>query len=188
MTTSTDIVNQAIQLIGANQPLVTGVYPTFDQSTAGKAAAQLYGPAVATVGRQWEWDLARNTIALIASGNAAPFPWSYEYLYPTNGIEVWQLTPPAIVDPNNPLPTTWVVANAVVGGTQTKVIQTNMVAALAIYNNNPNESTWDPLFREAVVRLLASEFAMALAGKPDSAQALLESGSAFETIAEGRDS
>lgn len=188
MTTSTNIVNQAIQMIGDNQPPVTGVAPNFDNSPAGKAAAALYSPCVQTVSRQWGWDLARNTFALVLTGNVAPVPWIYEYNYPPNGIQVWQLMPNVIADPNNPLPTSWVVANALINAVQNKVIQTNLQNALAVYNNNPNENTWDSLFREAVVRLLASEMAMALAGRPDTAQALLDSGAAFETIGEGRDS
>ena len=185
MTTSGDIVNQAIILIGDNQPLVTGVAPNFDNSPAGIAASKLYAPCVATVARQWQWDLARNTVALTLSANPAPEGWLFEYLYPSNGIEVWQIMP-LTIDPNNPLPINWSVANDVVSGNQVKVILTNVASAVAVYNNSPNESTWDALFREAVVRLLASELAMAIAGRPDSAQILIESGAAFESIGEGR--
>ena len=185
--TSNTIANQAIQLMGDNQPAVTGLAPTFDSSPAGQALASLYTPCVQTVGRQHGWDFARNTVALTLTGNTAPIPWTYEYFYPTNGVEVWELMPSVLVDPNNPLPSNWNVANALVASVQTKVIQTDLANATAVYNNSPSESTWDALFREAVVRLLASELAMALAGRPDSAQALLESGAAFETIGEARD-
>lgn len=185
--TSTDIVNQAIQLIGDNQPLVTGVAPNFDVSPAGVAAAALYTPCVQTVGRQFGWDFARNTAALAASGNVAPNPWLQEYLYPGNGVQVWQLIATVgVFDPNNPLPVNWVVANALVSGVQKKVIHCDLVAPLAVYNNMPTESTWDPLFREAVVRLLASALGMALEGKPDTAAAMLESGAKFEAVGEQR--
>jgi len=185
--TSNDIANQAIQLIGDNQPLVTGVAPNFDSSTAGVALSKLYGPVVETVGRQFAWDMARNTIALTLSGNTPPFPWSFEYLYPTHGIEVWQIHPQNIGDVNNPLPYNWNIANAIVSGQQQRVIWSNLADAYATYNNNPNENTWDALFREAVVRLLASELAMAVAGKPDVAQSYLETGGAFESIGEARE-
>lgn len=186
MTTSNDIANQAIQLIGDNMPPVSGFAPTFDSSPAGVALAQLYGPAVATVAREWGWDFARNSVALAATGNAAPLGWLFEYAYPTNGIELWQLVPPVLTDANNPQPINWDVGNNIVAGNQKKVIWTNLAGALAIYNNNPSEATWDPLFREAVVRLLASELAMAIPGKPDTAGMLLESGAAFESLGEGR--
>jgi hypothetical protein len=131
--------------------------------------------------------MARNTIALTMSGNTPPFPWTFEYLYPTNGIEVWQIHPDNLADVNNPLPINWNVANAIVTGQQQRVVWCNLANAQATYNNNPNENSWDSLFREAVVRLLASELSMAVAGKPDAAQAYLESGGAFETIGEARE-
>ena len=184
--TSNDIANQAIQLIGDNQPAVTGQAPNFDTSAAGLALARLYAPCVATVGRQYSWDMARQTIALTLSGNVAPFPWAFEYLYPTNGIQVWQVHPGNLGDVNNPFPTNWLVGNAVITGQQQRVVWTNLAGAFATYNNNPNENTWDSLFREAVVRLLASELSMALAGKPDAAQNYLESGGVFENLGENR--
>ena len=185
--TSNDVANQALQLIGDNMPPVAGFAPTFDNSPAGLALQRLYSPAVATVGRQWGWDLARSTVALTLSGNPAPAGWAFEYLYPSNGIEVWQLaSAPPLPDINNPLPQNWNVGNNVISGTQTKVIWSNLANAQATYNNNPSETTWDPLFREAVVRLLASELAMAILGRPDTAAALLQSGAAFESIGETR--
>jgi len=184
--TSNTIANQAIGLMGDNQPSVVGNAPSFDNSPAGVALAHLYAPAVATVARQWGSELARNAYTLVPTGNTPLTLWTQEYAYPPNGIEVWQLIPAAIADANNPLPVNWDIANTEVGGTQVKVIQTNLANAIVIYNNNPNENTWDPLFREAVVRLLASELASWLAGRPDTAEALLQSGAAFESLGEGR--
>jgi hypothetical protein len=189
--TSSDVVNQAVQLIGNNQPLVTGVAPTFDSSVAGKAAAQLYNLSVRAVGRQFGWDFSRNNFPLIATGNTPPMGFAYEYSYPSFtgiiAVEMYQLLPPfPLSDPNNPAPIDWTVGNAVVSGTQSKVIWTNLQNAIAIVNNNPSENLWDPLFQQAVVRLLASAMAMSIAGKPDIAAAMLESGSAFESIGETR--
>lgn len=190
--TSTDVINQALQIMGGNQPSLTGVYPNFvgptgANDTIAKAANILYGAAVATVQRQFEWDASRNTVALALSGNVAPFPWALEYIYPANGIEVWVVMPSALADPFDPLPINYAVANAVVSGSQKRVIHTDLAGAMAVYNNNPNENTWDSLMRESVVRLLASELSIAIGGKPDMAQSLLQSGAAFETIAEARE-
>lgn len=184
--TSQDVANQAIELMGGNQPPVTGYAPSFDDSTTGQALQKLYGPCVATVARQFGWDFARTQAALTPSGNSPPAGWAEEYLYPSQGVEVWQLLPPTLADPNAPLPINWAVGNAEVSSVQTKVIWSNLSGALAAYNNNPAESTWDPGFRESVVRLLASELALALAGKPDLAENYLQSGAAFESIGEGR--
>lgn len=184
--TSTDVANEAIQLMGGNQPLVTGVAPNFDSSTNGVILSKIYVPAVQTVARQFAWDFGRNISPLNLTGNTAPFPWAFEYFYPASAVQIWQLVPPSFDDANNPLPTTWSVGNALFQGIQRKVIWTDLANALVVANNAPAESTWDPLFREAVVRLLASGLAMASAGKPDTAQAMLESGAAFESLGEGR--
>jgi hypothetical protein len=183
--TSNDIANQAIVYMGDNQPPVSGNAPNFDTSTAGLALAKFYTPVVQTVGRKFGWDFARNQVVLVPSGNPAPVPWTYEYLYP-GIVEVWQLLPPVIADPNNPLPQRWSVGNSQVNDVQTKVIWSNLQNALANYNNAPTEATWDPLFREAVVRLLSSVLAVAIAGKPDTAQQYIESFGVFEGVGEAR--
>jgi hypothetical protein len=185
--TSNDVANEALQLCGDDQPFVTGQAPTWDNSTPGKALQKLYGPVVATVQRQWGWDASRALVALTLSATPAPPPWfSLEYLYPSNGIEVWQLVPAALVDPNNPLPVNWDVGNNQVSGVQTKVIWTNLANAQALYNNNPSEAVWDPLFREAVVRLLTSGLSMALAGRPDFLEAALQQAAGFAELAQSR--
>jgi hypothetical protein len=186
MTTATDIINQAVWIIGDDVSPVTGVYPTFDGSKAGQAAAILYGLTVRAVARQFGWDFGRNVVNLALSGNTAPLGFSFEYVYPGNGVEIWQLMPQTISDPNNPILVDWTVGNTLVGSVQTKVIWSNQQNAVAIYHNNPTENTWDPLFQQAVVRLLASAMAMALKGKPDVAAAMLDSGSAFESLGESR--
>jgi len=188
MITSNDIANQAIQLIGDNQPPVTGYAPTFDNSDAGLALQELYIPCVRTVGRQFGWDFLRLTSTLVLSGNIAPFPYQYEYLYPTNGIQVRQVMPRGLTDVNNPLPVQWAVGNSTVGGNNVKVIWTNQSNAQVVWSNMPAESTWDPLFQEAVVRHLASELAIAISSRLDTARDLLSTASAFEQLGEGRDS
>lgn len=187
MPISTDIANQAILLIGGNMPPVTGVPPNFDGSTAGRAAGALYGPCVATIARQNCWDFARKTATLVATGNNPPPNWAFEYAYPTNAVQIWCLHPTLIADANNPLPLNWTTATAVVGGIPVRVIHAQNANLQAVFNSNPPEAAWDSLFREAVVRLLASEMAMAIAGKPDVARSLLESANAFSNIGNERD-
>ncbi|HEV2674156.1 MAG TPA: hypothetical protein VGV37_06400 [Aliidongia sp.] len=180
--TATDIVNQALQLVGGDIQPVTGVSPSFDDSDAGLAAQRLYVPAVSTVARSFGFDFSRNAVQLQPSGNTPPAPWAFEYLYPPISIEIRQLMPTAI-DPNDPIPVDWVTDNNIVNGRSTKVIQTNFSPVMAVYTNQPPESLWDPLFREAVVRLLANEFSMALDGKPDIANMSLEQYTDFMQVA-----
>ena len=186
MLSDTDIVNAALQQIGDNAPVVTGNAPNFDSSPAGIAAAQLYTNCVRTVARQFGWDFSRNIAALVLSGNPAPVGYSFEYLYPTSGIQVRQLLPAAIADLNDPLPINWTVGNALVAGVPKKVIWTRLANAEASFTNQPPPDLWDAGFVEAVVRTLGSEFASALAGRPDTMRDLLTTGQQFEKLAEVR--
>ena len=184
--TSNDVANQAIALVGDNIPPVTGFAQTFDASAAGVALSKLYTPCYQTVAKQFNWDFTRNVFALSTTGNTPPLGWAYEYSYPAAAIEIMQIQPATLADANNPLPQNWVIGNAVVAGAQAKVIWSNLANAQAVMNNAPSETTWDVGFREAMVRLLASELSLALFGKPDTSQGYLESGSAFESVAETR--
>lgn len=189
MTTQADIVNRATQFIGGynDQGPVTGTAPNFDGSPIGTAAGILYAGVVQTVGRQFGYDFSRNTAALALSGNTAPFPWTIEYLYPTNGIQVRTLLPASLVDPFDPLPINYIVANALVASTPTKVIHTDQANASATFTNQPPETLWDSLFTEEVVRLLAQELALAIPGRPDTSRDLLTEAQAFGTLGEARE-
>lgn len=174
MSSDVDIVNEALSLVGFDGSPVTGSAPSFDTSIQGKNASRIYVPAVQVVARQFEWDFSRQIAALSASGNTAPFPWSYEYLYPALAVQLWQVTPASLADSNDPKPVNFVVGNAQVASVSTKVIWANQAGAIAVYNGLPPVAVWDAGFRAAVVRLLASGFAMAGAGKPETSQNAME--------------
>lgn len=185
--TSNLVVNRAIQLIGDDQPPVTGTLPNFDTSPAGVAAAALYTSVVQTVARSFGWDFSRNSAALAASGNVAPPQWDFEYLYPANGLEIRQLVPKVIADQNDPQPVRWTVASVMIAGVPTKVIWSDLQDAQGVITGQPPEGLWDAGFTESVVRLLASELAMAIPARPDTSKNLLQSAGEFERAAEMRD-
>lgn len=188
--TSNTVANQALDLIGNNAPKVSGFAPTFDSSAAGKALQDIYAPTVAAVQRQFGWDASRRQVALALSGNAGPYlagQFTYEYLYPSNGIEVWEVQPAAPADKNDPLPYNATVGNTLVNGVQTKVIWSDVQGAVAIYNNNPNESVWDAGLVEAVVRALASKLAEALSGRPETAALMGQTAQQAAAMNAGRD-
>lgn len=119
--TAADIVNQAVQLVGGNnnQAPVTGSSPDFDGTPVGVAAGTVYDLCVQTVTRQFGWDFARAIQELTLTGNTAALGFLYEYIFPTNAVELLQVIPPvADIDPNNPLPINWMVSNALGGSTQ----------------------------------------------------------------------
>ena len=184
---STDIVNEALALIGDDGPAVTGVWPNFDGATNGDIAATTYGSAVAAAMRAHNYDFTRLVVALALSGNPGELGFAYEYLYPASLIQLWQITPSfPLADPNDPLPSHGTVGLNQVASAQTKVIWSDVWNANVVGATAPAESLWDASFRAAAVRLLAAEFAMAGAGKPDVAQAYLESVSAFDALADRR--
>lgn len=183
---STQVVNEALQLIGYDGPAVTGVSPNFDTSTAGKSAAVFYVPAVMAVSRMHGWDFARTVATMALTGNVAPFPWSFEYLYPSNCAQFLEISPPTIADPNNPVPYDKARGTSIVGGNQISVIWANIASAVGIYTGLPVETTWDGLFEADVIRYLASQFAMANLGKPDTAQTYFEAVGALTQAGAGR--
>jgi len=186
--TSNYILNAAIQLIGDDQAPLTGQWPTFDNSAAGQVGNAIYQDTVQACARKFGYDFSRNVAALALTPNAPPAGWTYEYAYPTNGIQVRQLIPQAIVDKNDPSPVNWTVGNATVNGTPTKVIWADLVNAQASFTNQPPEGLWDALFVEEVIRMLASGLAMGVAGRPESAQIAMESAGMFGQIGQTRDS
>ena len=191
MTSPADIVNQAIQLIGGfnDQGPVTGTPPAFDGSKLGQAAGVVYNEVVYAVGREFGYDFSRNTATLAATLNTPRPGFKYEYAYPSNGIQVRQILPPAGQDPNNPLPINWLVGNnGPSPSALQKVIWCNLAGAEAEISNTPSENLWDPLFQESVVRELAAKLAIAGVGKPDLMRDLQESGDATQNAAQSRDS
>lgn len=170
MATSQDIVNEALALIGYSGQPVTGFAPNFDSSVPGKIAQRVYALAVAGVARLNAWSFPRMIATLVPTGNTAPFPWLYEYGFPGTCIDVWQVAPHSLNDINNPTPVTWERGVATLNSIEISVIWTNQANAIAIFNGNPVEAAWDPLFSETVARYLAAAFAVANLGKPDLAK------------------
>lgn len=186
--TSTSIAQQALDLCGNNMPKVSGVAPTFDNSTAGLILQDLYVPTVQAILREYGWDAARRFLALTLSGNAGPFQggYTYEYLYPPVALEIWELQPQNQSDLNDPLPYRWTVGNTLVNGVQTKVIWSSLQNAFASYNNNPSEATWDAGLQEAIIRALASKLAIALVSKPETAALMSQTAQAAAEMNKSR--
>lgn len=116
--TAADIANQAMQLVGGNnnQAPITGVPPLFDGSVVGIAAGTVYALCVDTITRQFGWDFARAIQDMSLTGNVAPLGWLFEYIFPTNAVELLQVLPAdGVGDPNNPVPINWDVGNALGG-------------------------------------------------------------------------
>lgn len=184
MTTAASVVNQALQEIAA-QATVTGVNPAFDGSAAGNAAGILYTPCVNLLLREQDWEFSRKTVALTTSGTTPVYPWTNGYLYPTDCVRIRSVVP-ATWDANDPQPVRWSEGVQTIGGVATRVIFCDVATASLTYSTNAvTEDDWDSMFQEAMVRLLGSELAMALGGRPDFSRVKL--GEAGQIMASGAD-
>jgi hypothetical protein len=185
-TSSSDVVNQALELI-ATQNRITALN---DGTPAAVAANTIYAPTVSLMLRAMEPDFARKTATLTLSAAVTPVdPWSQEYLYPSDCLRVLQVRPlQGGYDNNNPKIVRWMVQVDTISAVLTKVILANQIAASATYiTSSVTEDQWDFAFMNAVVRRLANPLAMALSGRPDFARELLEESSRAAMFADAAD-
>ena len=138
--------------------------------------------------RQQDYECARTTAPLTTSGFTPAQPWPYEYLYPSDCLKIRQITP-ATLPTNDPQPVQWSVYEHEAAGTATKVIGCNLATASLVYTtSNITENQWDSLLEEAVVRTLASELSMAIAGRPDFSRVMLQEAGQVVAGGAGKDS
>jgi hypothetical protein len=184
--TDVQVVNSALEMIAAQ----TQIAALNDGSPAANAATVIYAPTVQLMLRELDPDFARYTAALSSAGAVTPVtPWQYEYTYPSDCLRVRQVRPASGgYDVNDPQPVRWNVAFDVISAVKTKVILTNQASALGVYTSSGvTEAQWDSAFTDAVVRRLANPLAMALSGRPDFAEKLLEQSAAMASTADATD-
>lgn len=176
------VVNSALEHI-ASQVQITSLS---DGTPAAQAALVVYTPTVQILLRELDPDFARFTAALTASGLPPVPPWAFEYAYPPDMVRLRQVRPAmADYDVNDPQPVRANVGVNIVSGFPIKVILTNQANALAVYTTSAiDETIWDSVFTDAVVRRLANPLAMALSGRPDFAKTILEQSAMMAQTAE----
>jgi hypothetical protein len=184
-TTAANLVNRALVEIGS-QTLITSLT---DGTPYANIALQVFDPFFNFLVRQADWDFTRAVVGPSLTGNTAPFPWTVEYVYPSTASRIRYLTPGAVANPFDPQPVRFAVGT-VLEAEPTKVIWADIVVGQIIYSLAVVEEIQldytDPMFQEALVRMLASAFSMANAGRPDYSRIMLEWASQFEQLGEGR--
>lgn len=176
MVTSVDVVNAALEQISAQ----TKITSLGDGSPAANAATVVYAPTVQLMLRELDPDFARTTNGALTAVIPSRIPqFAFEYIYPADCLRVRGLRPPPVPtagaqsDPNDPRPIVWNVATDILAGST--VIYTNQQNAALVYTTSlVTEDEWDSMFYDAVVRRLANPLAMALSGRPDFADKLLQ--------------
>lgn len=185
--TPASVANQALAQIAAQYTL-SGTLPDFDGSAAALAAGLLYQPTVALLLRQSDYEFSRADVALTVTGIAAPYPWTNAYLYPSDCLRIRQVRP-TTWDQNDPHPTRWTEMEQTIADVQTRIIACDVAGAVLTYTtSNVTEAEWDSIFQETAVRLLASELAMALGGRPDFSEKMLGVSGGLVSIGAGKDS
>lgn len=178
--TTITVVNTALEMI-ATQSRITSLT---DGSPEANAAQVIYAPTVNIMLRELDPDFARFTATLVTAAGTPPYPWQYQFAYPSDCIRLRQVRP-VNYDVFDPQPIRANVAVATVSSVLTKIIYTNQVSALAVYTSSAaTEAQWDAVFEDAVARRLANPLAMALAGRPDFARELLDESSRVAATAE----
>ncbi len=186
MASDIEICNQALLAIGTRSSIIS-----FDEPSAeARACARLYSDTRTSLLRQAPWGFARKDIRLTiqsaASGtpenpngptlwNATlpPRPWQYAYVYPADCVFVRKIYQSAEATqvrlfPNQdaaftPDATRFNFTIGQVSGV--KVILTDARQALLTYTFSATEvDQFDPLFSEALVKMLAAELSVALTG------------------------
>lgn len=187
MATDTDICNRALALAIARYTL-TGTPPAFDSSAAAIACGLLYTPAWQMCIRQENPEFSRRGVTLTLVSGPAPYPYSFVYLYPADCLKVRSLVP-VTWDQNNPTPIRWTVSTTNISGVPTEIIFADVPSAGLTYSSsNVTVAEWDAIFQEAVVRFLASQLTLALAGRPDLSRTLLGQAGNILQSSEDRDS
>ena len=163
---SVAVVNMALQQIASQSQIIA----LTDTTPEGIAASLLYAQCVQLCLREMSPEFARKQAALVLNGLAAPAPWAFDYTYPSDCVGIRQVMP-ASSNANDPQPVRWFVHPVIVMGSSVNAIATNQIGALLVYTTNAVvEPQWDNIFTESVVRMLASELAMPIGGRPDFAK------------------
>lgn len=195
--TPSNIANIALAQMGA-QNLPIAIKPA-DSTQEAIVADLLYDQVIFAILRQNNWDFARKslTLTLLKTATGAPWstaqpppPWEYEYAYPADCVQLRAVAPqptttgtPGGGDPNDPAPILFAVAMDDSSMTELKTILSNQASAIGIYTANVTDPTlWESSFTEAVIRMLSSELAYALAGRPDTSKAQLQVAGGFEQM------
>lgn len=184
----TTVCNLALSEIGQR----TAISSLSENSPAANCANLYYLPKTRALLRAAQWNFARSQAQLTlykaaivngaVSANPPPQPFQYEYLYPSQALEIRFIVPyitpaaagtPLTTDPSiGALPTSlptgipFVVAmDTDTNGNPIKVIFTNLPQAQAVYTADLSQfpDMWDSMFLSAETAMLAAYFINTLA-------------------------
>lgn len=178
VTSPADVVNLALGRIGYK----LRVGSLYDGSAAAKKALDVYAQTRDAVLRQNDFGFAEKIAGGTLSGQGAPAPWSFEYLYPTDCLRLRNMfNSTYLANKNNPLSNLYTVANTALSG---KVIWTNNTGMTFVYTAQITDpSKWEALFVEMLATELGKRLGASLAGA-ESVKMMMEEEKMIVPVAE----
>lgn len=190
MASAIDLCNRVLLDIGARGNSVATIASFTEASAAARACQLNYDAMRKLLIRCAPWGCTRKQLPLDLLGDAAsgtcPFPWLYEYAYPSDCLKFRYLLQ---IPQNWPFPSSPTVAPAVgdtlvtpyvsttrrqrflissdldPAGNARKVLLTNTNQALGVYSYDcTNVDQFDASFTEALVAMVAAKLVMPLTG------------------------
>lgn len=182
MATKLENFNMALSEVASRANVVA-----VNEATKEATACNLhYDNVRKTLLRAAHWGFARKQLDLVELGNAAAntslYPWAYMYEYPADCIKMryllWppQTTSSQVIPASESVGALWtpsraspfLIATCDIGSptpTPTKVILTNVQAAIGVYTWDCNDETlWDEGYNDAVIAGLCSKLCLPLTG------------------------
>lgn len=174
MTSTTDIGNRALQLLGTRTTMTS----LAEQSNEAKQITIAFLPIQTWCFGLTNWNFARSTAALTLLKGPPPLnpsawtstypppPWLYEYALPADFIRAWYLTNSAVAPVAGYLgePKRFVLAVDTASASQ-EVLLTNETSAILVYTASLTDPTlWPWYFERLAVIAIAQTVCMALTG------------------------
>jgi hypothetical protein len=155
-----DILNQALGRIGNETPIGY----IWEGSKASRRGLEIYGQTRDVLLREKDWAFARRQVLASIAG-AAPYPWNYEYSWPSDCLRLRNIIPVVaaglVLDPR---PSTFSVFNN--GSAKTILAMTTPI--ILVYSGQITDmTTWEPSFTEALVEALARRLVVSITGSAD---------------------
>lgn len=177
MTTTTDIGNRALQLIGTRTSMASLV----EQSNEAVQTSIAFDPVQRWCFGLANWNFARNTasLTLLKGPSVGPtwsttYPspaWNYEYALPSDFVKAIYLTNSDVNTNTNVLqvfagqPKRFVLSVDTISAVQQEVLLTNETVAILVYTALISDPTiWPWYFERLVVTALAHTLCMGLTG------------------------
>jgi hypothetical protein len=170
VTTSTDITNRALQLLGTR----TTIASLAETSNEAIQANLVYTALVNWCLVQANWNFARKSVVLAQTSTFTGSPWTtaqptpqwiYQYNAPADYLRALYLFGTTLVNPGNTAFTGEPQRFAVSEAGNATVILSNQVSAGLIYTYTAGENQWSSAFERFVVHALAYTLCFALGEK-----------------------